>query len=237
VTRVNGRSKMKNRVWMPILLFAAQGFGQQIGVSLGSAVFDPSTSVNLENTAPPKNLCGEVAIRLSEEVRLNLAAGFGYENFHFATTDMDPAGNFDKTIRLTGAPLEIEIRISKPFVILSGIHPFIGLGLGYYRYSARTESRQTVGSTEVKTDINGPAQYFSFGLDYRLGRTVSAFCEMKKMGFSGIEVKGDYPTGEYPGGRFTQSLKSKPGLGDLSMTLGILFDLHPGRASSILEKF
>ena len=227
---------MKKVLLILLLLSAGRGFGQQIGVSLGSAVFDPSAAVNLENTAPPKNLCGHAAFRLSDEVRLSLAAGFGFERVHFAITDMDPAADFDKEIRLTGVPLEMEIQVIKPFVILSGIHPFIGLGLGVYRYSASTKTRQASGSAQVKTDINGLAQYFSFGLEYRMGRTVSAFCGMKKMGFSGIEVKGDYPTGSDPGGKFTQSLKSKPGLGDLSVSMGIFFDLHPGNESSIFEK-
>jgi hypothetical protein len=226
---------MKKTLWILLLFSAARGFGQQIGVSLGSALFDPSASVNLENAAPAKNLCGHAAFSLSDEVRLNLAAGFGFEHFHFATAEMDPAGDFDKDVRLTGVPVEVEIQVSKPFVILSSIHPFIGLGLGYYRYEARTESRQASGAAVAATDIEGLAQYFSFGLDYRLGRTVSAFLQMKKMGFSGIEVKGDYPTGSAAGGRFSQSLKSKPGLDDLSMTVGILFNLHPGHESSILD--
>jgi hypothetical protein len=226
---------MKKTVCILLLLSAALGFGQQVGISLGSALFDPSAVINMENTSPPKNICGHVAVRLSDDVKLGFSAGFGFETSAFRLENMNPGEEYEKNTKLTGVPLECEIQVSKPLVILSGIRPFIGLGLGYYDYRSTGDIRSGVTGTEFENRIQGLAQFFSLGLDYRLGRFISAFFEMKKMGFSGIEASGDYYS-LVPGGKFKQPLKAEPGLDDLSLTVGVLFNLHPGEGTSLLEK-
>jgi hypothetical protein len=225
---------MKKTVCILLLLSAAPGFGQQIGISLGSAVFDPSAVINMENTSPPKNICGHVAVRLSDDVKLGVSAGFGFESSAFRLENPNPGEEYGKNTKLTGVPLECEIQVSKPLVILSSIRPFIGLGLGYYDYRSTGDIRSGAIGTKFENRIRGLAQFFCLGLDYRLGRSISAFFEMKKMGFSGIEASGDYYT-LVPGGKFKQPLKAEPGLDDLSLTVGVLFNLHPGHETSIFE--
>jgi hypothetical protein len=226
---------MKKTVWFLALAATAACLGQQVGISLGSALFNPSAVINMESTSPPKNICGHVGIWLSDDVKLGLAAGYGFESSSFRLDDMNPGEEYEKNTELSGVPIECEIQVSKPLVILSNIRAFIGLGLGYYNYRSTGDIHSGETATEFENRIKGLAQYFSFGLDFRLGRTVSAFLQTKKMGFSGIEASGDYYQ-TTPGGKFKQPVKSEGGLNDLSLTLGILFNLRPGEESSFLEK-
>ena len=227
---------MKKYLWILLLLSAARGSGQQIGISLGSAVFDPSAVINMEEASPAKNICGHLSFQLSDDVKLSLAAGYGHETTMVRIDNSNPGDGYERKSRLTGTPLECEIQASKPFVILSGIRPFIGLGLGVYDYRTTGDIQSSGTLMEFENRIRGLAQYFSFGLEYRMHRSISAFFEMKKMGFSGIEATGDYPPGLVPGGKFKQSLKSGSGLNDLSLAIGILFNLRPGEGTSLLEQ-
>jgi hypothetical protein len=226
---------MKKTIGILVLLAAAAGHGQRIGVSLGSALFNPSAVINMEGTSPPKNICGHVVVGLSDDVTLGLSAGYGIEKSTFRLEDAGPGEEYEKNTNLNGVPLECEIRASKPLVILSGIRPWIGLGMGYYDYRSSGDIRSGGTGTDFENRIRGWAQYFSIGLDFRLGRTVSAFLQMKKMGFSAIEASGDYFS-LIPEGKFRQPVKSEGGLNDLSLTMGVLFDLHPGEQSSFLDK-
>jgi hypothetical protein len=226
---------MKKTAGILILAAAAAAYGQRIGVSLGSALFNPSTVINMEGTSPPKNICGHVVVRLSDDVALGLSAGYGFEKSTFLIKDRNPGEEYEKNTKLNGVPLEFEIRASKPLVILSGIRPWIGLGVGYYDYTSSGDIRSGETGTDFENRIKGLAQYFSLGLDFHLGRTVSAFLQMKKMGFSAIEASGDYFS-LIPYGKFRQPVKSEGGLSDLSLSMGILFDLHPGEQSSFLDK-
>ncbi len=226
---------MKKTVCILALSVVAAGYGQQIGVSLGSALFNPSAIINIEDTSPPKNICGHAAVLLSDDVRLFLSAGYGFESSSFRLDGMTPGEAYEKNTELTGVPLECEIQVSKPLVILSSIRPFIGLGLGYYNYRSNGDIHFGENATRFENRIKGLAQYLTFGMDLRLGRTVSAFLQTKKMGFSAIEASGDYYQ-TTPGGKFKQPVKSEGGLDDLSVTLGILFNLRPGEENSFLEK-
>jgi hypothetical protein len=219
-----------------LLFLAASCFGQQIGLSLGTVEFDPSAAMYFGDIAPPKNLCCNFAFKLSDDVKLNLSAGYGFERSHFQTNALEEGSTYKREIKLNGFPLELELQASKPFVILSGIRPFIGLGLGYYQYKSTATTHSIGNKTEINANIKGLAQYFTFGLDYRMSRKISAFLQFKKLGISGIEVEGDDPSVSSPQGKFKTSLKSKPGLGDLSVAVGILVNLHPGHESSIIEK-
>jgi hypothetical protein len=226
---------MKKTVGILILAAAAAGYGQRVGVSLGSALFNPSAVINMEGTSPPKNICGHVVLRVSDDVALGISAGYGFEKSTLRIENRNPAEEYEKSASLNGVPLECEIRASKPLVILSGIRPWIGLGIGYYDYRSEGDIRSGETGTDFETRIRGLAQYFSLGLDFHLGRTVSAFLQMKKMGFSGIEASGDYNMTTL-GGKFNQPVKSEGGLNDLSLSLGILFDLRPGEESSFLDR-
>jgi hypothetical protein len=226
---------MRKTAVILILAAAAAAYGQRVGVSLGSALFNPSAVINMEDAPPPKNICGHAVIGLSDDVTLALSAGYGFESFSFSLANQDPGGAYEKSTRLKGVPLECEIRVSKPLVILSGIRPWIGLGMGYYDYRSDGEILSGGTGTDFENRIRGPAQYFSLGLDLHLSRTVSAFLQMKKMGFSAIEASGDYYS-LIPEGKFTQPVKSEGGLNDLSLTVGILFNLRPREESSIFGK-
>jgi hypothetical protein len=186
----------------------------------------------MENTSPAKNICGHLAVWLSNDVKLALSAGYGHESSSFRLDGTNSAEAYEKSIGLDGVPVECEIQVSKPLVILSGIRPFIGLGIGYYHYRSSGDVRSGPTVTGFENRINGLAQYFSFGMEFRLGRTVSAFAQAKKMGFSGIKASGDY----YTGGKFEQPVRSENGLNDLSLAVGILFNLRPGEENTLLEK-
>lgn len=177
---------MKKTFIIPLLLSTLPCFGQQIGLTLGTAVFVPSASVYFGETAPPKNVCGSLAFRLSDDVKLGLSAGYGFESSMVHMKAMD---EYERQIRLCGFPLEMELQLSKPLVILSCIRPFMGLGFGYYQYKSRTTVRSAGNKSETEAEIKGPAQYFTFGLDYRMSRRISALIQFKKLGLSGIKME------------------------------------------------
>jgi hypothetical protein len=224
---------MKKIFLLPLLLSTLPCFGQQVGLTFGTAVFVPSASMYSGETAPPKNVCGSLVFLLSDDVKLGFSAGYGFEDSMVHLRTMD---EYERQIRLSGFPLEMELQISKPLVILSGIRPFAGLGIGYYSYKSRTTVRSAGIQTVTEADIKGPAQYFTFGLDYRMSRRISALIQFKKLGLSGIKMEWVDPNSAPVGAKSQISMKSEPGLGDLSVSVGILLNLKPGRESSILDK-
>ena len=218
-----------------ILVFSSTAFclGQQIGIGLGTAVFN-AKELQFGDPTQPKILSGNVAVDLSSDVKIGFTAGYGFEKV-FRNVESDI--HFGDETRMDGFQAELELLASKPLVILSSIRAFVGLGFGYYRYGS-TETIQTgEDRKEYESDLAGPAQYFTFGLNYRLSRRMSALLQFKRLGFSGIEVDMTSPAEMMTPKSTTKiSVKSEPGLGDLSITVGIFLNLHPGDESSFIEQ-
>jgi hypothetical protein len=224
---------MKKTFVLPLLLSTLPCLGQQVGLTFGTAVFVPSASMYSGETTQPKNVCGSLAFLLSDDVKLGFSAGYGFEDSMVHLKTMD---EYERRIRLNGFPLEMDIQISKPLVILSGIRPFLGLGCGYYSYKSKTTVRSAGIRSVTDAEIKGPAQYFTFGLDYRMSRRISASIQFKKLGISGIKMEWADPNAVPADAKSQISVKSESGLGDLSITLGMMLNLRTGRESSILEK-
>ncbi|MBN2200967.1 hypothetical protein JW777_03330 [bacterium] len=211
--------------------------GQQLGVSLGPAVFRPEGGVALSNAPTPVNGCGLVRFRLSDDLLLQLSGGYGTNSRFYETNSLMMGGRYRTETRISGFPAEIELLASRPLVILSSLRPCIGLGAGIYRYTATAETRTAVTESEIEADIAGFAQYFTAGCDFRLGKRWIVFGRVRKIGFSGLKVKGEDPyensLGNPAVAEYETSLPADPGSGDWSLAVGVLVDLKPGRSWSI----
>jgi outer membrane protein W len=217
-----------------LLSSAVCALGQQVGLSLGTAMFDPAIN-DIGDVPVPKNLCGHFQFSFNEDLKINLSGGYGYERSYTSSTNYLTQTYYVSRFKITGVPVELDLQYSKPMVILSGIRPFIGLGFGYYNYSVKHTTEQTGSSFESKTKMDGTAQYFTFGLDYKMGKRLSAFIQFKKIGLSKMTIKDPYYTNVWYAEESTseKSLSPQPGLDDLSMTIGILFKLRPRHEVSI----
>ncbi len=229
---------MKKSLMITICLAAAGAcFSQQIGFSLGPAVFRPEGGTALSNAPTPVNACGLLRFRLAEDLLLQVSGGYGVNSRYYETNSLMMGGPYRTETRISGFPAEIELSASKPLVILSSLRPCIGLGAGYYRYTCAASTRTAVAEYETEADITGFAQYFTAGCDFRLGKRVIVFARARKIGFSGLKVKGEDPyentLGEPAYAKYETSLSTDPGSGDLSLAVGVLFDLNPGRSWSI----
>lgn len=212
-------------------------FGQQLGVSLGPAVFRPEGGTALSNAPTPVNACGVFRFRLAGDLLVQASGGYGVNSRFYDTNSLMMGGRYRTETRISGFPVEIELLASRPLVILSSLRPCIGLGAGFYRYTATAETRTAVTETEIEADISGFAQYFTAGCDFRLGKRWIAFGRVKKIGFSGLKVKGEDPyentLGNPAVAEYETSLPADAGSGDWSLTIGVLFDLNPGRSWSL----
>jgi hypothetical protein len=208
---------MKKLISILLLSSAVCACGQQIGLSLGTAMIGSGmTGLN------PKNISGHFQYSFFEDVKLNLSTGYGYDRSYTRTGINSTVQYYPYKSKITGIPVELDLQCSKPLVILSGIRAFIGLGMGYYHYSSTYEYNIQESTSKIK----GFAQYFTFGLDYRMGKVISVFIQFKKMGFNGIEIDHSNNTN-------IDSYSPALGLDDLSMTIGILFNLRPRHELSI----
>jgi hypothetical protein len=217
---------MKKLITILLLSSAVGAFSQQIGLSLGTAMITGGSS-----GPNPKNICGHFQYSFSEDVKLNLSAGYSYERAFTSLCKDNILQYYVTKLRILGVPIEMDLQCSKPLVILSGIRAFIGLGLGYYHYSIKYATNDEGMMLEDNSNIKGFGQYFTFGLDYRMGKVITTFIQFKKMGFNTIKTNDPY---EYdkPYSR-ENSYNTQPGLNDLSMTIGILFNLRPRNELSI----
>jgi hypothetical protein len=219
------------------LAAAGACFSQQVGFSLGPAVFRPQGGLALSNAPTPVNGCGLLRFRLAEDLLLQVSGGYGVNGRFYETNSLMMGGRYRTETRISGFPAEIELSASKPLVILSALRPCIGLGAGFYRYTCTASTRTAVAESEIEADITGFAQYFTAGCDFRLGRRWIVFARARKIGFSGLKVEGEDPyensLGNPAVAKYETSLSTDPGSGDLSLAIGVLFDLSPGRSWSI----
>jgi hypothetical protein len=214
---------MKKLISILLLSAAVGSFGQQVGLSLGTSM------INVGDAGlNPKNICGHLQYSISDDMKMNLSTGFGYDRWYYRSGPTNADLYYPNKSSITGIPIELDLQCSKPLVILSGIRAFIGLGMGYYNYSFKQETSDRVNTQEQASKIKGFAQFFSFGLDYRMGKTISTFIQFRKMGFNTIENRESY---DHYINEF--SYRPSPGLADLSMTIGILFNLRPRHEMSI----
>jgi hypothetical protein len=213
---------MKKTLSILLLSSTVCCFSQQLGLSLGtSMIYGGNAALN------PKNVCGHFQYAFSEDVKFNLSAGYGYDRWYYRTGPENGVLYYPNKSKMTGIPIEFDLQCSKPLVILSGIRAFIGLGMGYYHYSFKQETNDQVNHLDRTSTIKGFAQYFTFGLEYRMGKVISTFIQLKKMGFNTIE---NSESGNYVN---EDSYRPAMGLSDLSMTIGILFNLRPRHEVSI----
>ncbi len=229
---------MKKSLILAVWLTAAGAcFGQQLGVSLGPAVFRPEGGNALSNAPAPVNACGVLRFRLAGDLLVQASGGYGVNSRFYETNSLMMGGRYRTETRISGFPAEIELLASKPLVILSSLRPCIGLGAGYYRYTCTASTRTAMTESEIEADITGFAQYFTAGCDFRLGKRWIAFGRVKKIGFSGLKVKGEDPyentLGNPAVAEYETSLAADPGSGDWSLAVGVLFDLNPGRSWSL----
>lgn len=219
------------------LTAAGACFGQQLGVSLGPAVFRPEGGNALSNAPTPVNACGVIRFRLAGDLLVQASGGYGVNSRYYETHSLMLGGPYRTETRISGFPAEIELLASRPLVILSSLRPCVGLGAGYYSYTCKVSTRTAAAEYKAKADISGLAQYFTAGCDFRLGKRWIAFGRVKKIGFSGLKVKGEDPYEDEPGkpenAKYETSLAANPGSGDWSLTVGVLFDLNPGRSWSL----
>jgi hypothetical protein len=223
------------------LLLACGPFAaaQQVGLSLGTALFQPSASYGASPAPVPKNLCMHLQVFLSNDVKINASGGYGWESGFFKRTAPGDEGTLTHNYRIHGFPVEVELVASKPLVLLSGIRAFIGVGCGYYTYKATAETERAPEKMEFDSRIDGFGQYFTFGAEFRLHSRVSGFLQFKKLGISGLKSDQEDPLGNTPFGqeptKTESSIRSENGFNDLSVTVGVLFGLRSDHDSSILE--
>jgi hypothetical protein len=229
---MNGR-----RTGLAWLMVAGLCSAQQVGVSLGPAVFRPSGGLALSNAPTPVNGCAELRFRPAESLIVGFAGGFGADARRYETNSLMTGGRYRTETRISGFPVEVELLASRPLVILSSLRPCVGVGAGYYSYRCTAETRTSAGESEIDADIRGLAQFFIVGCDFRLSRRWIATVRAKKIGFSGLTVKGEDPyedaLGQPATARYENSLAVDPGSGDVSVSVGLLLDLNPGESWSL----
>jgi hypothetical protein len=227
----------KTAVFTACLALTGLASAQQVGLSLGPAVFRPVGGLALSNAPTPVNGCGLIRFKPAESLGIQVSGGYGVNSRFYETNSLMMGGRYRTKTRISGFPVEIELTASRPLVILSALRPCIGLGAGYYSYRCTAETRSAAGESELKADIRGFAQYFTAGCDFRLGKRWIAFARARKIGFSGLKVKGEDPyetsLGTPAMAAYETSLSTDPGSGDLSISVGFLLDLNPGESWSI----
>jgi hypothetical protein len=209
-----------------LLCLAAAGLcpAQQIGLSLGNAMFPPASADAAGEILVPKLFMAGLRIPLGRDLWINVSGGYGYECSELKYRDSSQES------RTTGIPLDLEFQVLKPLVLLSGIRAGLGMGLAYYPFDSRIGHNGEPEETETKREFSGTVQYVSFGLDLQISRRLSAILQVKKPMLSWLtEEFPDYPEKE--------TLVFGSGFDDVSVGMGLFLNLRKKSDRSILEIF
>ncbi len=202
--------------------------GQIIGLSFGTGVFDGEDNIYIQGRSRsiPKNFNIHVQSIIRKNVKLNLSAGYGYSTNYDELNSNNIFYNTTYKTTTKGYPIEGEILIFNNMINMIGIEPFIGLGIGYYKYDEDVKFTILNISTIVDSKTDGFAQYFTFGLNLYITKKLSSFIQIKKLGLSwlGQEVsKPDSPFGNAV--KQKAYVVSKSGTQDLGISFGCLIYL------------
>lgn len=175
---------------------------------------------------PILNLNFHYQYNITSNFKIGLSSGYGKYNYLNNVDHIDDREDEDNRLKEKGIPIELEIIISsyskgKIFI------PFIGFGIGHYDYEiTNIVHRNNTLVSDTKVKIKGFAQYFTFGFDIKIAKNIYSFLQFKKLGFSNLEAKGQYPRYNfYQGASYQRDIKTKAGLEDLGIAFGILFSI------------
>ena len=179
-----------------IVLSLAYLSAVDFGISYGIGAFNYSY-----NTGSPKNLNVHVFTNINPNTKLGISGGYGistYKNKINYSDSAQPDNKLDQSIK--GLQIESELLFGK-FEEFSLVNPFIGIGLGYYKFSYVSEEDSGYSYNDDEDDFtwvfNGLAQYFTFGFDVNINYRLTAFLQLKKMGFSFVKFRRDLTNYDY----------------------------------------
>ena len=153
--------------------------------------------------------------------------------------------NTRSTFSCEGFPLEISVLFHNSVDESQRLRWLCGIGVGYYslNYQARittTDRDYNSSRSREQTIENDPltlagwAQFFTLGFQLRLTQYMQAMCQLSKIGMSGLYLQRDLVrTADYHDkskwqrqyGYTREHYAPKPGLNDLSFTVGLLWKL------------
>lgn len=161
-----------------VLFLSKNVLCNELGLSFGTKF----SSEMLEDRVTPKNIFLHYKFDLLSNISIKIGGGYGIGN-RSSQVNYSDERFFDTYIRyeIEGFPIELEMLYEAQILNSSYIFPYFGIGMGYYNYDVRTN---TVNGT---IEIDGFAQYFTFGIKSKLSDKVFTFFQFNKLGASNIE--------------------------------------------------
>jgi len=140
----------------------------------------------------PQNVSIHLTLPYRNNIQFGFSTGYGYAN-SFYKTDYDNPNSDDRKseYKTNGYFYEAELVYSKPILKGSSFKPFIGLGIGNYKYKTKVNFIRDDTETKGKSTLFGLAQYFTFGTTITINKKLSTFIQFKKMGLNQLTMKED----------------------------------------------
>ena len=209
------------------------------GISFGTGVlnsgnayqnpyYDPYSGYVIPISSP-KNIVGHFGFPYEEYYYINLSIGYGFGK---SISDRNYDDNYytDRWYKYstTGFPVEIEVIYFIRILQESRISPFIGLGLGSYKYTTEIEytysSQNDSETTKTESIVSGLGQYFTFGIKMDVNSEYAVFLKFKNLGLNNILYKYDMlDSNNDEIGTYESDINSS-GFSDLGMSIGVSFN-------------
>jgi len=208
------------------------------GVSFGTGVLNSGNAYGIPYFDPyygyaipistPKNIVAHFGFPYKQHYYINLSIGYGFGK---SISDRNYNDNYSTDRKYeystTGFPVEIEVIYFIRILQESRISPFIGLGLGSYKYTTEMEYTYSLqyDSETSKTEsiVSGLGQYFTFGFKMDVNSEYAVFLKFKQLGLNNILYEYDIlDSDDDEIGTYESDINSS-GFSDLGMSIGVSF--------------
>jgi len=208
------------------------------GISFGTGVLNSGNAYinqydpyygDIIPLSSPKNIVAHFGFPYEKYYYINLSIGYGFGK---SISDRNYDDNYytDRWYKYstTGFPVEIEVIYFIRILQESRISPFIGLGLGSYKYTTEIEytysSQNYSETTKTESIVSGLGQYFTFGIKMDVNSEYAVFLKFKNLGLNNILYKYDMlDSNNDEIGTYESDINSS-GFSDLGMSIGVSFN-------------
>jgi outer membrane protein W len=166
-----------------------------------------------------KNIFVNYNAPLGNDFMLSTRVGYGWDN-----NESVYGSGGDESVseeNINGFPVETEIKYKHFIERVSVFEPTIGVGIGYYNYTAKLKSGS---SNETELITKGFGQYITFGMNIHISKSIVSSIQFKKIMINSISTERDtddsYIEKDYVQGS---------GINDLSISLGIFYNINSGK--------
>jgi len=226
------------------------GFFQHIKMNLTNFNQENiTTSDNLVST----NIKASFNYYITPKVAVRFSSGYGFarqtsvgEVDYGAIDSMNVKIDNESIFSMVGFPVETTLLFQTAIDNNENLLIHVGIGMGYYSYNYKaegslkesySESNETKLTEEYinpEMTLSGWAQFFTLGLNINLSQNMGASLEISKIGLSYMHIRNDIIKQqiddheieyEYNYGYRQQDYKSRSGLEDVAISLGIYWRL------------